>query len=379
MNVRNFRLPSGKILSTPQIFLTYTNVEYGMQLYPWRYMKVPGLLFPLNSVYPLIENGTINEPLKEFLELEEETVTFVDCKLRFTPHKKRFYRATVDTKLKSLLIGSKIEEIDIDKIVKVISVLEPDIVSVPYYSIKFDDSISEVKRISDANHKILKAFLDKVDEIGKSYPIPVIQVGISEKVEEKVELIIKTLNDMGLTRYIYLAYGGHVDFPYKPVKQVLLDFINIRRIRQTVKENYFLHIFGIGSYSLVPCCIHLGADSVDSTLWSAKAGRKEIIVPGIGARSLRGRKDKRQFLSEEESKIPCNCPICQGRTVGEMKEIFLNDVVAGRIHNAWVQIKDIEVIIKAIKRRELFTLCQNRVKVKNLLEVLNTVRLDKFM
>jgi len=62
-----------------------------------------------------------------------------------------------------------------------------------------------------------------------------------------------------------------------------------------------------------------------------------------------------------------------------MREVFLDDIVAGRIHNAWVQIKDIEVIIEAIKRRELFTLCQNRVKVKSLLEVLNTVKLDRFM
>ena len=377
--IRSFRLPNGKELLTPKIFLTYTNVEYGMKVKPWEYMKVPGLLFPLNFVYPLVEGGVINQSLKEFLDINEDVITFLDCNLRYAPHEKRFYTINIHRNLTSLLRGPRIENINVDRIKETISLLEPDLTSIPYYPIKFTDSTSEITRVSEANGKLLIEFLNNFGELKQFCPVPVIQVGIRENVEDKINEITKVLKDLGLEEHIFIAYGSHVGFPYRPVKQVKPDFINIKKIRQTLGDNYYLHVFGVGSYTLVPSCIYLGADSVDSTLWSAKAGRKEILVPNVGARSLRGRKNKRQFLSEEESRISCDCPICEGKTIGDMRNTFLDDLIKGRLHNAWIQIKDIKVIIEAIKQNNLHTICQERIKVKSLLEVLQATRLNKFM
>jgi tRNA-guanine family transglycosylase len=152
--------------------------------------------------------------------------------------------------------------------------------------------------------------------------------------------------------------------------------LNIRRIREILGDDRYLHGFGIGSYTLVPACIYLGVSSVDSTLWSIKAGMKEIIVPGVAARSLRGSKG-RQFLSKEESTITCDCPICNGRKISDVKSTYLDDEKKGRIHNAWVQIKDVEMLTEAIKQKKLFAICKERIerdpKKKSLLEVLQHV------
>jgi hypothetical protein len=382
MIIRKFQLPNGKELFTPTIFLTYTNVEHGMGIKPWKIMNVPGLLFPLNFLYPLVENGSIQCSLRKFFGIDENTITFLDCNLRYMPHEKRFYRTIIHEKLKSLLRGPSLADIDIHRVKEIIILLEPDLTSIPYYAIKFTDSPSDVERTNNANVKLLRNFLEHFKECLPYCPIPVVQVDQRMNIENKIKEIINILDGVGSREHKFIAYGGHVHFPYRPLKQVRPDLINIIKIRKVLGNDYYLHVFGIGSYTLVPACVYLGANSVDSTLWSGKAGRKEVIVPNIGARSLRGRTDKRQFLSEDEAKISCDCPICEGKSMRDMKEIFLNDPIKGRLHNAWVQINDMNLIVKAIKQNNLLEICEKRLKVPSLFDVLrmkNSRMLNDFM
>jgi len=102
---------------------------------------------------------------------------------------------------------------------------------------------------------------------------------------------------------------------YKKVTKLILS------ARQATDKH--LHVYGLGGIVYQPLLLYLGVDSFDSSAFIRSAGNRNYLLPGFGGREL--------HTIENLDYLPCSCPVCQDRTLDEIRED--RDAIAK--HNLW--------------------------------------------
>ena len=140
-------------------------------------------------------------------------------------------------------------------------------------------------------------------------------------------------------------HGNHVSFVADAIALVRREF-----------PEAFLHVFGVGGTTTILSLFALGVDSVDSVAWRLKAAYGAIQLPGISDRFLSPRrqsaKTRRILQGVEETVLrSCRCPVCSSyNTIGWQKRRLDTSFKARCIHNAWVFLKEVALLRKAIPR-----------------------------
>jgi len=102
---------------------------------------------------------------------------------------------------------------------------------------------------------------------------------------------------------------------YKKVTKLILA------ARTTTDKH--LHVYGLGGLVYQPLLLYLGVDSFDSSAFIRSAGNRNYLLPGFGGTELR--------KIEDLEYLPCPCPVCQSRTLDEVRAE--RDLMAR--HNLW--------------------------------------------
>jgi len=169
---------------------------------------------------------------------------------------------------------------------------------------------------------------------------------------------------------------------YSGIEKVARAFLDIRKMF----PESFIHVLGAGSSLSFHLFFYLGADSVDSSTWITKAGFGNIHLPGQGAAYIQrdGRRKKCRFI--DWKKYDCNCPICKGKAPDEiLTEMDRHDSYGRKlraIHNAWVYLKEVELVRKSIIEGEYQEMVRQRMYntsmrkiLESLIQTVNTKKL----
>jgi tRNA-guanine family transglycosylase len=218
------------------------------------------------------------------------------------------------------------------------------------------------------NLKIYKSFIQKENTNTLFMPVihghdPVTLIKMAKKVR-------KIFGDEAL------CIGSLVPvlFPvkYGTIKDVARAFVEVRK----VLPNSFIHVFGAGSSLSSHLFFYLGADSVDSATWIIKAGFGNIHLPGQGAAYITsdGRRSRCRFV--DWNKYECECPVCRDKAPDEiLKEMDRHDSYGRKlraIHNAWVYLKEIEIVRNSIVEGEYENLVRQRMRNTSLRNIFET-------
>ncbi len=102
---------------------------------------------------------------------------------------------------------------------------------------------------------------------------------------------------------------------YKKVTKLVLS------ARQVTDKH--LHVYGLGGIVYQPLLLYLGVDSFDSSAFIRSAGNRNYLLPGFGGQEL--------HTIEDLEYLPCSCPVCQDRTLAEIRK----DRNCLTKHNLW--------------------------------------------
>jgi 7-cyano-7-deazaguanine tRNA-ribosyltransferase len=143
-------------------------------------------------------------------------------------------------------------------------------------------------------------------------------------------------------------------------------------------QSSILHVFGVGSMSVMYLLFLLGVDSVDSVSWRLKAGFGAIQLPGLGDRFLRqgcGRSKTRRLLGKHELELleECQCPVCDGHRLEQRIRRLETSFYNRAAHNAFVLLSETKAVGDAIRTDRLASLVETRLEAHPYNHILDRV------
>ncbi len=113
-----------------------------------------------------------------------------------------------------------------------------------------------------------------------------------------------------------------------------------------------VHLFGAGHPSMFPFIVAAGCDSFDSAAYTLYAQEERYIT------------NTQTFLLNELDNLPCNCPICNSTTIGDLRSMKKNDrITALAAHNLYVCQVEMKNIHRAIASGTLWNVLESRARV----------------
>lgn len=152
---------------------------------------------------------------------------------------------------------------------------------VPTSSLTTEEVDSRVK----ATVSISRLFQTEMPENLKSKCIPVVQGHTFEQVQFCVENYV----EIGASYIGFGSFGTSGDNnSINTITRQSIQMIEFLR-KHTEKHGLKIHLFGIGTPSVLPLFRELGIDSFDSSCWSRTAGFGNVYLPFMGRRNITGR------------------------------------------------------------------------------------------
>lgn len=146
-------------------------------------------------------------------------------------------------------------------------------------------SSEEVDNRVNATVTISKLFHTEMPASLRSKSLPVVQ-GYTL---EQIQLCVESYAEMGTS---YIGFGSFgtsgENNSINTVTRQSIQMIEFLK-RQAERNNLKIHLFGIGTPSVLPLFRELGIDSFDSSCWSRTAGFGNVYLPFMGRRNITGR------------------------------------------------------------------------------------------
>jgi 7-cyano-7-deazaguanine tRNA-ribosyltransferase len=231
------------------------------------------------------------------------------------------------------------------------------------------------------NRRRWRKTVANLDRIRNALPgialMPVIHGLTLRQIENACQTVERTLGDpivLGLGGLVPLLTARYARRPFRYERfdktsgtggTFIADALTLVR---SYFPRSFTHVFGVGSTTTALVVLSLGADSVDSVSWRAKAAYGKIHLPGTSDRYLRrnrnGRDDHPSLdKAERELLRMCPCPVCSEFSCFRRHVSYLENSFEGRaLHNAWVLLREISAFRTAIRRGKDTSLVKERLR-----------------
>lgn len=185
----------------------------------------------------------------------------------------------------------------------------------PDYVPTSSNDSDEVQKRVNATVTVSSLFYSELPNALKKKALPVVQGHTLEQIRHCVE----NFASLGTSYVGFGSFGtsGKNNSINTITKQSIrmIEFLK----KQTEKFNLKLHLFGIGTPSVLPLFYDLGIDSFDSSSWSRTAGYGNVFLPFRGrrnishgmAREIGGRAYETSEFSALKEETGHNCPFCE--------------------------------------------------------------------
>lgn len=209
---------------------------------------------------------------------------------------------------------------------------------VPTSSLSPDEVDSRVK----ATVTISKLFHTEMPENLRKKCLPVVQ-GYTL---EQIQLCVENYAEMGVSYIGFGSFGTSGD--NNSINMITRQSIQMIEFLKRHAERYKLkiHLFGIGTPSVLPLFRELGIDSFDSSCWSRTAGYGNVYLPFMGRRNITGRMlrevggeayTKAKFIELRDA-TGHDCPFC--RDVDKLIGSRLHQMM----HNLYVLLDTVDLL-----------------------------------
>ncbi|MBD3193797.1 MAG: tRNA guanosine(15) transglycosylase TgtA [Candidatus Lokiarchaeota archaeon] len=164
------------------------------------------------------------------------------------------------------------------------------------------------------------------------------------------DLLKKSTIEMNRLKFGVYALGGLV----KPLINYRFDLIIkiLSLVKQNIKPNKPIHLFGMGLPQFFSLAIAFGCDLMDSAAYILYAKENRYFDITTGTKDI-----------SELKEFPCSCPICQKYTPNELRTFednFKINLIAK--HNLYISFTELNTIKQAIELGDLWELVEQRIR-----------------
>jgi queuine/archaeosine tRNA-ribosyltransferase len=209
---------------------------------------------------------------------------------------------------------------------------------VPTSSLTADEVDSRVR----ATVTISKLFQTEMPESLHRKCLPVVQGHTLEQIQFSIE----NYAQMGVSYIGFGSFGTSGDNnSINTITRQSIRMIEFLR-RHTEKYKLKIHLFGIGTPSVLPLFRELGIDSFDSSCWSRTAGFGNVYLPFMGRRNITGRMlrevggeayTKAKFVELRDA-TGHDCPFCRD------VEQLIHNRLHQMMHNLYVMLDTVDLL-----------------------------------
>jgi hypothetical protein len=212
----------------------------------------------------------------------------------------------------------------------------------PDYVPTSSSTSEEVEKRVRATVSISKLFFSEMPEQLRDQALPVVQ----GHTYEQIHFCVENYAQLGVKYVGFGSFGtSGSNNSINTVTRQSVQMIEFLK-QQTDKYNLKLHLFGIGSPSILPLFYDLGITSFDSSCWSRTAGYGNIYLPFRGrrniskrmAREIGGAAYKRFEFAALRDETEHECPFCQNIEVLEENRIYQ------MMHNLCVMLDTVDAL-----------------------------------
>ncbi|MBL8049629.1 MAG: hypothetical protein JNM46_00265 [Anaerolineales bacterium] len=203
-------------------------------------------------------------------------------------------------------------------------------------------SVEEVDSRVKATVTISKLFQTEMPENLRKKCIPVVQ----GHTLEQILLCVETYAEMGVSYVGFGSFGTSGDNnSINTITRQSIQMIEFLK-RHTEKYGLRVHLFGIGTPTVLPLFRELGIDSFDSSCWSRTAGYGNVYLPFMGRRNITGRMlreiggeayTKAKFLELRDASGH-DCPFCS-----DVDKLISNRLYQ-MMHNLYVLLDTVDLL-----------------------------------
>lgn len=200
----------------------------------------------------------------------------------------------------------------------------------------------EVEDRVKATVTISKLFQTEMPEYLRRKCLPVVQGHTLEQIQFCVENYV----EMGVSYIGFGSFGTSGDNnSINTITRQSIRMIEFLR-RHTEKYSLKVHLFGIGTPSVLPLFRDLGIDSFDSSCWSRTAGYGNVYLPFMGRRNITGRMlrevggeayTKAKFIELRDA-TEHDCPFCR-----DVEQLIANRLHQ-MMHNLYVMLDTVDLL-----------------------------------
>lgn len=295
------------MIKDPTIFLGYS-FERGNPR-PWKFFKVPNIMV---NAYDFLKTNQPQVPIHKLLSYRG----FVFC----------------DSGGWQVLQG---ESVDIFEIIKTQREMSPNL------SVMLDNGLDEKQNI-----KNLKTYIENADFDF----IPAFPYNTSVKSLKKISKLCQPS---------MIGVGGIVPTIRAPTNYPDLKNVlnSVKKIREHFPESK-LHVFGVGGLYTAMIILSF-VDSIDTSSWlhDSRFGKIRLLGKGVFCTHPL---PNNPHLTEDE--YDCKCPICKKHSFDELDQRGVPGMQLRALHNAWVLMKEAEIIKKELKSGQYFEYLDKRVQ-----------------
>ena len=163
---------------------------------------------------------------------------------------------------------------------------------------------------------------------------------------EQIQLCVENYAEMGVSYIGFGSFGTSGD--NNSINTITRQSIRmIEFLKKSSEKNKLkIHLFGIGTPSVLPLFYELGIDSFDSSCWSRTAGFGNVYLPFMGRRNITGRMlreiggeayTKAKFIELKDA-TGHDCPFCRD----------VDQLITGRLfqmmHNLYVLLDTVDML-----------------------------------
>jgi tRNA-guanine family transglycosylase len=203
-------------------------------------------------------------------------------------------------------------------------------------------SAEEVENRVKATVTISKLFNTEMPEKIRKHSMPVVQ----GHTLEQIQLCVENYAEMGVSYIGFGSFGTSGD--NNSINTITRQSIRmIEFLKKCSEKNKLkIHLFGIGTPSVLPLFYELGIDSFDSSCWSRTAGFGNVYLPFMGRRNITGRMlreiggeayTKAKFIELKDA-TGHDCPFCRD----------VDQLITGRLfqmmHNLYVLLDTVDML-----------------------------------
>lgn len=166
---------------------------------------------------------------------------------------------------------------------------------------------------------------------------------------------------------------------------IIRKFINLLRIideTPSLQEKRF-HVLGANGATSSHICWYAGLEQTDSSSWRRIAAFGKIVFVGVSEISLTDREVSfgNTNWTEKHDKLlrSCECPICEGLSLSEKKEVLKGSFKSRAIHNAFHYLEERNIARELVGTSKYYKFLDNRFKKGTLYDkFLKKIREAKF-